>query len=244
MPLALRAYLRYLAPLALLSAVIFAPYLWLAWHTPVPPDGTAVHAIAKLAWLSLAYVGAAQLLLVGAATPITREPRLTQVRALTAGARQLVRAAVPCAIAMCAVIAGGLALALPGLALLALFSLTATSEAPGLPAPLVESALVVRRQWRRVVPTLVAIAVVDAGIVFACQHFLIVSPAKKPITPAELAMVPRVVHLVALGFALLSPLAACLLAAIRASDTRPDVAPDPEAEPSTTSEPPEEAEPR
>lgn len=238
MPLALRAYLRFVGPLVLLSAVVFAPYLWLAWHTAVPADGVGVRAIVKLAYLSLAYVGAAQLLLVGAATPITRAPRLGQLRALAAGARQLVRAAVPCAIAICAVIAGGLALALPGLALLVLFSLTATSEAAGLPAPLVDSALVVRRHGRRVVITLLAIALVDAAVIFACQHLAIVSPAKKPITPAELALVPRVVHLFALGFALLSPLAGCALAAIRVSDTPPDASPAPEAPPAATADPP------
>ena len=54
--LALRAYLRFLAPLALLSAAVFAPYLWLAWHTPAPTDPAGIRAIVKLAWLSLAYV--------------------------------------------------------------------------------------------------------------------------------------------------------------------------------------------
>ena len=244
MPVALRAYLRFVAPLALLSAIVFAPYLWLAWHTPVPPDAAAVRTILKLLWGSLAYVGVAQLLLVGAATPITRDPRLGQGRALVAGARQLLRAAVPCAVALCAVIAGSLALAVPGLALLVLFSLTATSTEPGLPAPLLDSALVVKRHGRRVVGTLVAIGLVDAAIALACQRFAIVSPAKKAITAEELAAVRWVVRCVALGFALLSPLAACALAAIRATDTRPDAAPAPGAPPSATSGPPPEATPR
>ena len=128
------------------------------------------------------------------------------------------RAAVPLAVAIAAVVAGGLALALPGLALLGLFSLTAASDEPGLPAPLLDSARVVARNWRRVAIALVAIAVADFAIVFLCQRFAIVSPQKKAITPDDLAQVARVGRLAALGFALLSPLAASALAAI--SDQR------------------------
>ncbi len=229
---------RYAAPLTLLSLVVFAPLLWIAWHTPVPADVAAIRGIVKLAWLSLAYVGCAQLLLVGAAAAVVREPRLSQRRALAAGARQLVRAAAPVAIAIAAIIAGGLALAVPGLALLGLLSLTAASDEPGLPAPLLDSARIVARHWRRVAITLVAIGLCDFAIVFVCQRFAIVSPQKKAITAEDYLQVARVVRFASLGFALLSPLAAAALAAIRVSDTRRGASPGPAAPPGETSAPP------
>ncbi len=230
-----RVYLRTLAPLTLLSFAVFAPYLWVAWHTPVPADVAAVRGVVKLAWISLAYVGCAQLLLVGA---VPRVPGLSQGRALAIGARQLVRAAVPMALALGAIVAGGLALALPGIALLGLFSLTAASDEPGFPAPLLDSARVVTRHWRRVAITLVAIGAVDFAIVFCCQKFLIISPQKKAITPQDLAMVARVVRFAALGFAIVSPVAACALAAIRASDSARDSSPAPAAPPEEPASPP------
>ena len=235
----MRAYPRYLAPLTLLALVVFAPYLWLAFRTPVPADAAAVREIVKLAWLSLAYVVGAQLLLSGAATPMAMRD-LSQLGALVAGARQLARAAVPCAIAFAAVIAGGLALALPGLALFVLFSLTATSEVIGLPGPLLDSALVVRRHWRRVLLTLLAIGLGDAALIYLVQHFAIGLPNK----PADYAAVRRVVRLVAVGTAVVSPIAAAALAAIRASDTGRGAAPAPAAAPSAMSDSPPAALPR
>jgi hypothetical protein len=210
---AVKATLHFIAPLALLSLAVFAPYLWVAWHTLVPTDPAALRPLFKAAWASLAFVGIAQLFLVGAAAGVARGT--TQLRALACGARQLVRGAVPLAIALLAVIVGALALVLPGLALLALFSLAAGSDAPGLPAPLLESAEIVRRHWKRVAITLVAIAAVDGGLVYLFQiHVLALRYA-------------------ALAIACVSPFAAAALSAIgKPSDASPAPAATPAAAPS------------
>ena len=229
-------FARYAAPLVLLSLVVFVPYLWIAWHVPRPGDAAGVRAVAKHAWLMLAYVAVAQLWLVGAAAAVLGR---TQLRALGAGARQLVRAALPLGLALLAIVAGSLALVLPGLALLALFSLVAACEAPGLPGPLLESAERVRGAWQRVLPTLVAIAVADTGLTYAAIHFGFPNAAAKGLTADQLAMATWVLRGQSFALALLSPIAAAALAAIYVpkpvvtpvpSDTPPDEAPAPPAE--------------
>ena len=137
----------------------------------------------------------------------------SQLRALTRGVLQLVRAVVPCLVAALAVAIGTLALVLPGLVLLVLLSLTAASRERGLPAPLLDSIAAARRQLPAVALAVLALFALDAAIgLVAYRAFLLPLPAKP--TPIQLAAVRNFVRAIALALVVLSPLPATVLATL------------------------------
>jgi len=221
--LAARAYVRYLVPLTLLSALALAPWLWLALRMPPPADVAGARGALRLAWIvgGTAWIG--QLLLVGGAAPLVRAldagAPLSQLGALGRGALQLVRAAVPWLAAVAAIAIGGLALAVPGLVLLLLFSTVAASTRRGLAGPLVESAALVRRSMLLVAAAVIAMLALDLALVYAAQRFALPAVPKK-LGPEQLALYRRHVQLVAVGVAAIAPWIATLLAAVHARASR------------------------
>ena len=212
--LAMRTWVRYLVPLTLLSAIALSPLIVLAARVHTPVDAAAIRPVIQLGWTLLAVAWLGQLVLVGGAAAMRSDPP-SQLRAFTRGLLQLVRAVVPCGVAALAVAIGGLALVLPGLALLVLLSLTAASRERGLPGPLLDSLAAARRQLPAVALAVLALFALDAAIgLIAYRAFLAPLPAKP--TPVQLAAVRNFVRAIVLALVVLSPLPATLLAALHA----------------------------
>jgi hypothetical protein len=211
---ALRAWLRHLVPLTLLSAIALSPLIALALTTRAPADLAGAKAAVTRGWTLLAFAWLAQLMLVGGASAILAAPR-SQLRALGAGVVQLVRAIVPCLIAAAAIAIGSLALVVPGLVLLVLLSLTGASRERGLPAPLLDSISAARRQLPAVILAVAALFAIDALIGVMAHHAFIAALPPKP-TPAQLAGARDFVRAIVIALVVLSPLPATVLAALRA----------------------------
>jgi hypothetical protein len=216
--LALRTLVRYVVPLAMLSVLVCAPLLAIAFRSPWPHNLPAANlalgrafAIAGTAWM-------VTLVLVAAAAPLARSVAagapLSQPRALVAAFASTVRMALPCLAAIAAVVVGGLALVVPALALLVLLSLTGASESRGMPAPLTDSVAAVRARWRPIAAIIAIMLVVDIALAFAAWKLFTVPFAKK-LTPAQWATYGNVARVVALGVLATAPVFATLLAAAR-----------------------------
>lgn len=216
---AIRLWVGHLVPLTLLSALALSPLLVLALRVHAPADPAGSRPVIQLAWTLLAVAWLGQFLLVGGAAAMLTHPP-SQLRALTRGLLQLIRAALPCLVAALAVAIGSLALVLPGLVLLVLLSLTAASRERGLPAPLLDSLSAARRQLPAVALAVLALFALDAAIgLIAYRAVLVPLPAKA--TPAQLATVRTFVRAIALALVILSPLPASVLAALHARAARP-----------------------
>jgi hypothetical protein len=217
---ALRTWLRYLVPLTLLSAIALSPLLYLAMTARIPADATAAAALRRLSWELVALAIVPQLVLVGAAAPITRN-RPSQLRALASGLTGLLAALLPCIAAVAAIALGILALVVPGLILLPLLALTGASTERGIRARLLDSITIARRNLRPVVLTVLALLAVDVAIgVFAHLQFSVPFP-KRP-SPAQLTAARHVIQSIAVALVVVSPLLATVLAMIRrSSDSRP-----------------------
>lgn len=217
--LALRTYARYAVPLTLLSVVVLAPLLYVAFRVPPPKDPIRARAALHLAWMLAGSAWMFQLVLVGAAAPlaraIARGEAPSQLRALGIAAVHLARGAVPALAAIAAVALGGLALVVPGLVLLVLFSLAAASPLPGLRAALEDSATCVREHARTVIAIVIAMLAIDLAIALVAKHVLVV-PLGKRMAPAQLAAYRDVVRTVAVACVAVSPMIAAALAAVRA----------------------------
>lgn len=218
MPVMVRAWLRYLVPLTILSAVAFLPMFYVAMRVGAAPDLAKARAQVRIGWILAGTAWMFQLLLVAGVTPAVRglvsKAPLSQWRALASGLRNLSRALVPWIIVVGAVALGGLALVVPGLFLLVLLSLTGAStrlaEPP--PSPLVDSVAVVRGDLPRVALVVVAMLLVDLAICYAAQKALVPHIARK-VPPSKLLPIRTFVRTVPFAMAALSPLAACALAA-------------------------------
>lgn len=221
--LAGRAYLRYAIPLTLLAGLALAPWLVLALGVRVPADLAGARGALRAAWIVGATAWIGQLLLVGAAAPLVRALDAgappSQLRALGRGARGLLRAAVPWLAAVAAIAIGGLALAIPGLLLLVLFSTTAASTQRGLPGPLVESVGVVRGRLGLAAAAVGVLLAVDLGAVLVAGELLRPEGAGRP-SPEQLAPFRRVVDVAAVAIVAIAPPIAALLAAVHARASR------------------------
>jgi hypothetical protein len=222
--LAMRTWLRYLGPFAVLAVLAATPVLGITYK--LMPELDAAHARARLV-LGAALVVAAwivQLALVAAVSPAVRGiacgAPIAQRRAIVDGAGALVRAIVPTAVVIAAILLGGLALVVPGLVLLVLLSLTGASErlAEPLPAALTDSVEIVRGMFWRVALVVALAIVVDLAIADGGQLSLLGAVSKKP-TPVQLAAA-RLSKVVPLALAAVSPLVACALAACHARRKR------------------------
>lgn len=217
--LAVRTLVRYIVPLALVSVLVVAPWLAIAWKSPWPHDLKTANlalgrafAIAGTAWM-------ATFILVGAAAPLARSiaagAPLSQLHALVAAFTSTLRMALPCLAAIAAVVIGGLALVVPALALLVLLALTGASTERGLPAPLVDSVAAVRAGWKPVAAIVAVMLLVDVALAFAAWKLVAVPFAKK-LKPAQWATYGNVARVVAIGVLATTPVFATLLAAVRA----------------------------
>lgn len=225
MPVTLRAWLRYLVPLTLLSALAFVPLVYVASRVGIAPDVARARAQLRAGWVIAGCAFACQLWLVAAVAPAVRSiaegAPLSQRLALRRGVAGLVRGALPCMIAIVAVALGGVALVVPGALLLVLLALTGASERLGeaSPAPLVDSVAVVRASLPGVAAIVAAIVVANLAVTFVLQWQLVPHIPKK-VTPAQIASIRTFVRAVPLALAALSPVAACALAATYARLTR------------------------
>jgi hypothetical protein len=209
---ALRTWLQYLVPVTLLSAVASAPVVLLALLTPVPADAAAAAALRLRGWELAALGLLCQILLVGGIAPATRRP--SQLSAFGSGAAQIARAVLPCLAAAAAIAIGTLALAVPGLLLLVLLALTGASPERGVAPALRDSIAAARAQLPAVAITVVVMLALDAAIAITATR-MFGAPLPKRATPQQLAMARHLVHAVALGLVVLSPLPATVLATIR-----------------------------
>jgi hypothetical protein len=220
--LALRTYVRYLVPLTLLAAVVFAPVIYGALRMPAPRDPVRARAALTTAWVIASTAWMFQLALVGAAAPLARAVAAGaapgQLRAFGRAAVQLARTLVPCLAAIAAVAIGGLALMVPGLMLLVLLALTGASTRCGLPAPLLDSIDLVRASARAVIAVVAAMLVVDLAIAFAAQQ-LLVPPLTRKMKPVQLVPYRDLVRVTAVAVMIVSPIVATALAAIAARAT-------------------------
>lgn len=219
MPLALRAWLRYVVPLTALAVIALAPLGYFALHAPKPVDVLHARAELRTIWMLAAMAICLQVWLVAAAAPSVRSlaagAPLSQVRSLLHGVRSLVRAFVPWLVAMFAVLLGGVALVVPGLVLLVLVSLTGASDVLGsaLPGPIDDSVAVARRMLPRLAVVVIAIVAFDLAITYATQMMFVPAVGKK-VAVAKLAPIQTFARTMALAIVGLSPLAACALAAV------------------------------
>ncbi len=214
--LALRAYVRYLIPWMLLSAIVFAPALWTVRAIPLPGDGAQARASIMFAWTVAGVAWIAQLLLVAGVAPgvraVGQHAAISQVRSLGAGLTGLVRMVLPCLLAVAAIGLGMVAVVVPGFILLVLLSLTGASTERALPAPLLDSIAVVRRNRRAVVLAVAAMLVLDLGLPAVLQ--LAIGSIPKQPTPDQLEACRQLARIVIAGLVIVSPLLASVLAAI------------------------------
>ncbi len=212
-----RTYLRYLVPVTLLSALAFAPLLWLVMRVPVPADALQAKGVLRTTWL-LAGLGLVPLLvLVGAVSPAVRSVALgrptSQRAALTDGVIAFLRAVVPCAVAVIAIGVGSLALAFPGLLLLVLLTLTGATAAPGRPLgeTLLASVSCVRARFVTVTMVLAVSIAVTVGGVYLLQRGL---PLPKQPPPELMPNFRLFARWAIAGIAVGAPLPAVALAAL------------------------------
>jgi hypothetical protein len=218
--LAVKAWLRYVVPLTILAAIAMLPVAYVAHAITPPTDLPQARVAVHIGWILAGTAWVFQLLLVAAAAPLvtsvaTGAP-LSQPRAFLAAARGLGRGFVPWAVAIAAIILGGVAFAVPGVLLLGLVALTGASERLGepLPAPLADSVSVVRAHAREVAIALAII--VAAGFAIALAAHLALVPALPKTKPPIVVLAPirTFVRVVALALIAGSALPACVLAAI------------------------------
>jgi hypothetical protein len=217
-PWSLRAWLRYVVPLTLLSMLALLPLLWVASRAGLAKDLAQARAQVRLGWVLGACALGCQLWLVAAVAPAVRGiaagAPLSQLGVLVQGLRGLARGFLPALIAIVAVVLGGVVLVVPGLLLLVLLALTGASERLGEPppAPLYDSVTIVRRSLPGVALLVGAIIVVDLAVT-AVLHWQLVPNITRKVAAAKLAPVRTFVRAVPIALIALSPLVACALAA-------------------------------
>jgi hypothetical protein len=222
--IALHACARYFIVLLLLAGVAFAPLLYLAAKVPVPGNLDQMNGALRTPWVLAAMGWVFQLAVVGAAAPLVhglaRGKPLSQMAAPWAAVVGFARGVFPVGLALAAVLVGLLALVVPGLALLGLFSLSAavaaTSPGVALPAQLLESARLVRRAPVPVALVVGALLVFDLAAVVVAKSVLVTGAIGKVPTPAQLAGAAKVAAAAVAAMLFVTPLAACGLAAIHA----------------------------
>jgi hypothetical protein len=215
--LALRTWVRYLVPLTLLAIVACAPLAYVAWGAKPATDVATARAQVRLAWGLAAVALTFQILLVAAAAPMVRAVAaatpLSQLAAVVAGLRGLVRGLLPWLVAMTAVILGGVALVVPGALLAVLVSLTGASDRlPSPQAAIGDSVATVRAQLPRMALLVLAIVSLDLAITLAAQLTYVPVLAKKA-PAAKLLPIRTFVRITAFAILACSSLPACLLAA-------------------------------
>jgi len=214
----MRVYARFVVPLTLLSLLAFGPFTYLALTAEAPATIEQAWNLLASSWRCAAAAWVVQLWLVAGAAPAARavaagEP-LSQLRALGLGTRAMVRAIVPCALAVAAILLGALALVGPALALLVLLALVGASPEGPAAARVRDSIAAVRAQLVPVAIVVIAMVTFDLALVVIAKLAL-TEPLMKGANKAELAGYRRLLDVVTLGIAVVSPLPVSLLANIR-----------------------------
>jgi hypothetical protein len=218
-----RTYLRYVIPVTVLSWLAFTPLLYLALRVPVPADALQAKGVLRTAWLLVGMSLLPLLVLVGGVSPAVRSiaagQPASQLAALGTGVVGLLRAIIPCLVALLAVAISSLALAIPGLVMLVLLSLTGAhaTEARGLPAPLTESVASARAHLRTVALVLLVTIGAVIGGVYALEMRGIVLPLPKQPTPELFANFRLFARYAISALAILAPIPAIALAALAAT---------------------------
>lgn len=214
-----RTYLRYLIPVTVLSAIAFSPLLYLAMRVPVPGDAGQVNGVVRTAWLLAGLSIVPLLILVGGVAPAVRAiasgAPTSQLAALRDGAVSLVRAVLPVGFAVLAMLMGSLALALPGIALFVLLSLTGATGAPDrdLAARLAASVSAARANLLAVALVLLAAVAITIVALGFLQRGLPMPLPKAP-KPELLATFRLFARYAIAGVTLVAPLPAIALAAL------------------------------
>ena len=217
MSAALRAWVRYVVPFTLLACIAIAPVVLFALRMSPPADVAAARVQVRIVWALAGVAAALQLWLVAGVAPGVRSvvagAPLSQLGALGAGAKNLVRGVLPSLVAITAVLLGGLALVIPGVVVAVLVALVGASDQLGTTpqAAIADSVAVVRSQLPRIAMLVVAVVAVDLAITFAAQTAFVPLIAKKA-TAAKLVPVLTFARVTALALTVVSPLLACLLA--------------------------------
>jgi hypothetical protein len=221
--LALRSWLRHVAPLTLVSVVVMSPLAIYAFSLDTAQNLATARTHMRAGFVIGAIAWMFQLVLVGGVAPavfatVGREAG-SQIDVLARGLRRALRAVVPCVLAVCAILAGFIALVIPGFVLLILLSpvaATPTINEP-LPAPLVAAVSAARRDFAAFVIAYLSLLFVDAAIPIVANALVAAPlPAKNP-SPEALARATDFVRVIALAFVALSPLPACAIAAAYAN---------------------------
>lgn len=216
-----RTYLRYAIPMTLLSALAFAPLLFLAFKLKVPPDAAHAKGVMRTAWLLVGTSIVPLLILVGGVAPAVRAvvagAPISQLAALRHGVAGLVHAVVPCLLAILAVVIGSLALVIPGLVLLVLLSLTGAvaDRDQDLPTRLALGVGAARAS----IVSVTVILVVSIGFMLLAVYFLqrgLPIPLPKKPAPELLPSFQLFARYAIIGIAIAAPLPAIALAAIAA----------------------------
>ncbi len=214
-----RTYLRYLVPVTLLSALAFAPLLWLVMRVPIPADALQARGVLRTTWLLVGLGLVPLLVLVGGVSPAVRsvaEGRpASQLAALGHGTIALLRAVVPCAVALIAICIGSLALAVPGLLLFVLLSLTGAGARAGntLGDTLSASVVAVRARFVTVAAILVVSLAVTVVGIYLLQRGLPIPLPKQP-PPELLPNLQLFARWAIAGIAIGAPIPAIALAAL------------------------------
>ena len=213
--------MRYVVPLTLITAAVMIVFVLTGARIRPAVDLANARSQLHVGWLLAAFAWVFQLVLVAAAAPMVRAVaagrELSQVAAFVAGVRNVLRAAVPIAVVLAAIVLGMVAVVVPGLLLLGLFSLTGASErlADPLPAALADSAAIVRAHAKEVAVILAIIIAADLAVA-AISHLAILPTLEKKMTAAQLAPVSAFVRTIAYTLVAFSAVPGCLLAAFYA----------------------------
>ncbi len=209
--------MRYVAPLTLITAAVMIVFVLTGARIRPAVDLANARSQLHVGWLLAAFAWVFQLVLVAAAAPMVRAVaagrELSQVAALVAGVRNVLRAAVPIAVVLAAIVLGMVAVVVPGFLLLGSFSLTGASErlADPLPAALADSAAIVRAHAKELAVILAIILAADLAVA-AISHLAILPTLGKKPTAAQLAPVSAFVRTIAYTLVAFSAVPGCLLA--------------------------------
>jgi hypothetical protein len=191
-----------------------------AMRVGTPVDAAAAKSTVVVGFGLVAIAWVCQLVVVGAVAPAVRAALAgetpSQLAILARGVHGIVGTIVPSVVVAAAVVAGGLALVIPGLVVLGLLAPTGASREIGkpLPRPLVDALAVTRNAMPMAIAIGIALLAIDIAIPIVLHKLLVAPvPAKNP--PHEvLDHIRLFVRATAGGLALVSPVIAAHVAAV------------------------------
>jgi hypothetical protein len=213
---------KHLVPLLAISLVVFGVLIvggapgGLIRAVPDPAKIAAadVRAQLRVDWIVAGVAWLLQLVLAGGAAALAHEKPARLPRAFVAGFAGTLRAIVPCAIAIAAIVLGGAALVVPGILLAVLLAFTgaaAGASPDASPAEALDASVATARaNWRDAAVAVAAIVAADVAIAVVAQLVLVHAGAPK----LQLEQARDATRVVVLAYAFASPFAASLLAGV------------------------------